>query len=446
MRDPACILITASVLARPIGLGYRLFSRAGFVGCRAERGAQVSLAYLMNSYPVPSATFVRDEIAGLEGAGVTVQRFAVRRWAGTLVDPHDIGEQGKVSYLLDGNLAGLFWAALAALATGPLAFFRGLGLALALRRRAGRGTVRHIAYFLQAVYFRRAARDRAVTHVHVHFSTNATAVAMISARMGGPGYSFTVHGPDELLDPAGSSLAQKIAHARFVVAITDFCRSQLVWFGGHDAQAKIKVMRCGVDVDAIAPRGPIEADLQHFVCVGRLCPQKGQTALPAIVSRLRKNYPEIAITLIGDGESRAAVEAEIARHNVGMHFKFLGFLPHADAMAHVARARAFILPSAAEGLPIAIMEALAHGVPVISTYIAGIPELLDETCGWIIPAGNEAKLEAAMAAALAAPPQTLNAMGAQGRRRVEASHRADQLTQNLMAAFSPYLGPRPDAD
>ncbi|MEM1193070.1 MAG: glycosyltransferase [Pseudomonadota bacterium] len=400
----------------------------------------MTLAYLMNSYPVPSATFVRDEIAGLEAAGLPVRRFAVRSWAGTLVDERDIAEQDHVSYLLDGNIAGLFWAALLALVTSPLAFFAGLGVALKLRKRAGRGTVRHGAYFLQAIYFRRVARARDITHVHAHFSTNATAVAMISAAMGGPGYSFTVHGPDELLDPAGSSLAQKIDGARFVVAITDFCRSQLIWFGGHGAEAKIKVMRCGVDVAAITPRGPVADDCQHFVCVGRLCPQKGQTALPGIVARLRKAYPQIAVTLIGDGESRAAVEAQIAHHEVAAQFTLLGFLPHAQAMAHVATARAFILPSAAEGLPIAIMEALAHGVPVISTYIAGIPELLDGQCGWIIPAGNAARLEAAMAAALAATPDQLQAMGVVGRKRVEKAHRADQLTENLLSAYGPFLG------
>jgi len=395
----------------------------------------VALAYLMNSYPVTSGTFIRDEIRAIERHGVPVHRFAVRQWDQPLVDPRDEEEQAKTQYLLTGNLVGLLRDGLLELVRNPAGFFRTIALAARLRWRAGRGFIRHAAYFLEAIAFKRQAVARGIGHVHVHFSTNATAVAMLAQRLGGPGYSFTVHGPDELLDPVGNSLALKVERARFVAAITHFCRSQLIWFAGHDSAAKIQVMRCGIDVEAHAVAPPITPDNQTFVCLGRLCPQKGQAMLPAIVARLRKGFPGVKLVLIGGGDLQETIEAEIARHGVGDAITLTGYMRQANALKHVANARALLLPSAAEGLPIVIMEAMALGKPVISTYIAGIPELLDGDAGWIIPAGDEQATETAMRAALTASPQTLAAMGREGRARVVQHHRIDRLATQLIGTF-----------
>ncbi len=401
----------------------------------------VALAYLTNSYPVTSGTFVRDEIRAIERQGIPVHRFAVRQWDQTLVDPRDEEERARTHYLLTGNLTGLVRDGLVELVCNPAGFFRTLALAARLRWRAGRGFVRHAAYFLEAIAFKREAKARGIDHVHVHFSTNATAVAMLAQTLGGPGYSFTVHGPDELLDPAGNSLALKVERARFVVAITHFCRSQLIWFAGHDCAAKIQVMRCGIDVKAHAVAPPISSENQTFVCLGRLCPQKGQAMLPAIVARLREDTPGLKLVLIGGGDLQETIEAEIARYGVGDAITLTGYMKQADALKHVADARALLLPSAAEGLPIVIMEAMALGKPVISTYIAGIPELLDGNTGWIIPAGDEGAIEAAMRAALAASTETLAAMGREGRARVTQHHTIDRLAAQLIAAFRQHTTP-----
>jgi len=395
----------------------------------------MNLAYLMNSYPLISTTFIRREIEAIERTGQKVERFAVRGSPVTLVDPLDVAEIHRTHYLLDGNLGGLLRAFFREFFTNFGAFIKSFAATLGLWRKARRAFIPHMAYFLQAIYFKQQAQKHRLDHVHVHFSTNATSVAMLSRILGGPSYSFTVHGPDELSDPTQLGLADKVRGAKFVVAITDFCQSQIIRFTGIFASEKTHVMRCGLELADFMAAPPASQENQHFVCLGRLCPQKAQTMLPPIAARLRGEFPNLRFTLIGDGESRKDVEQEIERYNVKDMFNLTGSMENVLAREHIRKSRALLLPSFAEGLPIVIMEAMAVAKPAISTYVAGIPELLDETCGWIIPPSNEKKLEEAIRSALQTSPEKLQAKGAEGRRRVFAHHNIDDLASHLLSQF-----------
>jgi len=226
-----------------------------------------------------------------------------------------------------------------------------------------------------------------------------------------------------------------------VAAITHFCRSQLIWFAGHDSAAKIQVMRCGIDVEAHAVAPPITPDNQTFVCLGRLCPQKGQAMLPAIVARLRKGFPGVKLVLIGGGDLQETIEAEIARHGVGDAITLTGYMRQANALKHVANARALLLPSAAEGLPIVIMEAMALGRPVVSTPVAGIPELVrDDESGLLVPAGDAGALADALAR-LAGDPALAARLAAGGRRRIESDFALARNVEQLAALFAGAAGP-----
>ena len=398
---------------------------------KSEAGP-VKIGYLMNTYPVPSATFIRREIAALEGQGVEITRFAVRRWNDTLIDAADQREAGLCRYLLS---AGALRLGLGALREG-LRNPRGLGRAMAsawhLWRRGG-GLVRHIAYLLEAVELK--ARSRDLRHIHAHFSTNTAAVALICARLGGPGYSFTAHGPDEFVDPGASSLALKIAEARFVVAITQFARGQLALAGGMGHWHKLHVIGCGIDPDALPPAPPPAPDAP-LLCIGRLCPQKAQELLIAAMAQLQQTHPQARLVLIGDGDTRPQIEALIAQHGLGAQVELRGWADNAAVSAALAEARALVLPSFAEGLPIVIMEAFARARPVISTYIAGIPELVDTRCGWLVPAGDVPALVDALRACLETPPDQLAAMGAEGRARVQAKHDLSHSAAQLRALFA----------
>lgn len=392
------------------------------------------VAYLMNTYPMTSTTFIPREIHALERQGVEVRRFAVRRWDTELVDAGDLDEQAKTEYLLSGAALRLVTAFFVECATNSAGVFRALGPWMRLIGNARGGLLRHTAYLMQAALFRQRARGEDIDHVHAHFGANATAVAMLAKLMGGPDYSFTVHGPDELRASPLLSYPEKIQHAKFVAAISHFCRSQLILFSDGRFGDKIKIVHCGLDLDRFEASAPPEN--HELLCVGRLCPQKGQTMLPSAVAALRSEFPDIRIHLIGDGESRGAIEAEIDRLGLDGAVVLHGWREGEFVRTMMKETAVFVLPSAAEGLPVVIMEALALGRPVISTYIAGIPELVDDECGWLVPAGSEADLAAAMRAALEAGPDTRAALGAAGRARVEARHDVDREAAKLRRLFA----------
>ncbi|MHA7852615.1 glycosyltransferase family 4 protein [Roseovarius sp.] len=396
----------------------------------------MKIGYLLNTYPVPSSTFIRREIRALEGQGVTVMRYGVRRWADQLVDPLDREEQTKTRYLLSGQVSRLITGVLAEALTNPIGLARAIGTWGRLVRNAGGGVVRHAAYLLEAVSLRRQAKADGIEHIHAHFSTNAAAVALLCYRLGGPSYSFTAHGPDEFIDWGRSSLALKVAEARFVAAISNYCRVQLILAAGMAHWDKIHIVRCGLDLSEFPPsKAGFEASAP-FVCVGRLCPQKAQVLIVEATARVVRSHPEVKVRLIGDGESRADVEAAITRHGLEGNIELLGWQANDVVRAELGRARALLLPSFAEGLPVVIMEALALGRPAISTYIAGIPELVDESCGWIIPAGSVDHISQVMADCLATPPQALADKGATGRARVQSAHDIDTNSRTLAACFA----------
>lgn len=389
-----------------------------------------------------STTFIRREIEALEALGLEIRRFAIRAWPVGLVDPRDRAEAGRTEYLLTGNLAGLVGALLREIAGNPLGLLRSLPTWLRLRRDTG-GLVRPAAYWMQAALLRQRAAAEGIDHVHVHFATNATAVALLSRRMGGPGYSFTAHGPDEFADAPSLSFPPKIAGARFVVAISHHCRERLIALGRPADAARIHLARCGLALEEFpGPDAATEAraaDSQTFVCVGRLCPVKGQVLIPAAVAALTPRFPGLRVVLVGDGESRPAIEAAIRTHGVGDRVILRGWAPNAEVLALVRESRALLLPSHAEGLPVVIMEALALGRPVVSTRIAGIPELVDGSCGWLVPPGDTAALAEALAAALRCPPAAWAAMGAAGRARVARHHDRRRLARILSRLFADAL-------
>lgn len=396
----------------------------------------MKIGYLMNSYPMTSTTFIRREIESLEELGIEIKRYAVRQWNEPLVDPLDIADQAKTHYLLTNNLLGLFSAFMLVLATNFVGFLRALNLWRKVCKNAGGISVKHVAYLLQATYFYRQSKRDGIQHVHSHFATNATTVAMLAQALGGVSYSFTSHGPDEFVDPTISSMGLKIHHAAFVVAISNYCRVQLVRFSNYAYWDKIIIVHCGLKIEEFDARFDFDKDNQNLVCVGRLCPQKGQLLIPQAIAQLKHEFPHMKVHFIGDGESRPALEAAIKTYDVGALVQLHGWMANRDVRKMIANCRLFLLPSFAEGLPVVIMEAFALGRPVISTYIAGIPELVDTKCGWMIPAGSIQDIVVAIRKGLTATPNELSAMGKEGRARVEQEHDLKKIAKQLYNEFT----------
>jgi glycosyltransferase involved in cell wall biosynthesis len=284
---------------------------------------------------------------------------------------------------------------------------------------------------------RRWLADSGSQHVHAHFGTNSTMVALLCRMLGGPPYSFTVHGPEELDKPEALSLTEKIGAAAFVVAISSFGRSQLYRWCRVDQWPKIRVVRCGVDETYIDAESTPVPDVTRLVCVGRLCEQKGQQLLVEAIGRLVAGGVDVELVLAGDGEMRPEVEQAIATHGVTRQVRITGWVDSDQIVDELRAARALVLPSFAEGLPVVIMEALALGRPVLTTYIAGIPELVTpEVNGWLVPAGSVDALVGALRELLATDSATLTEMGARGRERVLEAHDAKKSAAFLAQLFA----------
>ncbi len=402
----------------------------------------MKIAYLMNSYPMTSTTFIRREIHALEELGVEVKRFAVRSWSEQLVDPRDIDERDKTTYLLTGNTVRLLWSFAKELMTNPWGLAKAITAAFKLWRAAGRDFIKHVAYLLEAISLRQRLDAAGLRHVHVHFATNATTVAMLCRMLGGSTYSFTVHGPDELVEPYRLSYDLKIDNAAFVAAISNFCRVQLARFGGAHHWDKIEIVPCALDLDEFERAPNAVSESNTFVCIGRLCHQKAQTLIPDAIEPLVAGFPDLKVILVGDGETRGEIEDKIAKKGLGAHFDLVGWRSNEEVRSILRGARAMLLPSFAEGLPVSIMEAFALGKPVISTYIAGIPELVDGSCGWIVPAGDIEALTAALKDCLVTSESELRKMGEIGRSRVEARHDIRRSATILRDCFQAHAEPR----
>ena len=388
-----------------------------------EDTAQLRLAVFVAAYPSPSLAFIRREILELESRGVDLVRFSVRRFAGELADEGDRVEAPKTRYILDSGAVGLLCAAMRALLTRPLAFLRTLAQTVRLGWRSDRGVLVHLVYLLEACVLLKWCIGSRVDHVHAHFGTNSTMVPMLCRLLGGPPYSFTVHGPEEFDRLTGIALSDKIKHAKFVVAITNFCRSQLYRWTPYADWGKIRVVRCGLDsffLDAPATSVP---DAPRLLSVGRLCEQKGQILLLEAARLLREEGRRFELVLVGDGPMRSDIESAIDRYGLQDCCELTGWASSAEVRERMSAARCIVLPSFAEGLPVVIMEAMALGRPVISTWIAGVPELLEQgKSGWLVPAGSVEALADAMRSALDAETGALTAMGRYAAERVRSQH------------------------
>ena len=393
------------------------------------------IAYLVNQYPMVSHTFIRREILALEMLGITVLRIALRGWDYEPIDELDRSERERTHYVLRGGAPALIGALLRTMLANPVRFLKALVLACRMSRKADRPLPVHLIYLAEACCIVALLRHEQMEHLHAHFGTNPAEVAMLVQALGGPPWSFTVHGPEEFDKPQFIGLAEKIRASAFVVAISSFGRSQLYRCVEHQQWPKIHVVHCGLERAFMESASP-PPSARRLVCVGRLCEQKGQLLLLDAVQKLAEKGTPIELVLAGDGEMRPDLEGLIRQHQLEKAVRITGWISTSQVRDEILAARALVLPSFAEGLPVVIMEAMALRRTVISSFVAGIPELvLPEQHGWLVAAGDADALTRAIEACLAKADHELMAMGEAARVRVIERHSVDTEAAKLLGLF-----------
>jgi colanic acid/amylovoran biosynthesis glycosyltransferase len=400
----------------------------------------VAIAYLVSCYPKLSHTFIRREVEALRRQGIDVRTFSVRAPAShEILSEADRREAVSTRYLLSGKVA-LLAAQARLLATAPRGYLTTLRGALGTGAPTVRSKAWQFFYFLEAARLVAALRGTGIRHVHVHFANNAADVARTAVALGTAlepdspwHWTMSMHGPTEFGDASRFDLPAKTESAAFVACISDFCRSQLMSLVDPAHWSKLHVVHMGVDVpkgvDVQPPKRPAGSALR-VLFVGRLVPEKGVPLLVSAMEQLVARGLDVEAVVVGEGPLRV-LENGLAERGLADVVRFVGAIGQDELPEWYAWADVFCLPSFAEGLPVVLMEALLQGLAVVTTPIAGIPELVvDDRTGVLVPPGRVAPLADAIAG-LAADPQRRYRLGDAGRdavvREFDAAANAAEL-------------------
>ncbi len=403
------------------------------------------VAYLAAEYPAVSHTFILREVEALRRLGLDVRTCSVRT---TAAEHHEGAAEKQAGqdtfYILKAARdPRTLLAAQGAALRAPGRYFAALWQALSMRAPGLRALLYQIIYFVEATVLAAHLRRIGATHLHNHFANASATVAMLAARIAGIPFSYTLHGPSDLMDPARWRLDLKTEAAQFVACISYFARSQAMLASDPVHWDKLRVIHCGVEPARYAP-APSTDTHTDLVFVGRLAAVKGVRILLGALRAALPEHPNLRLTLVGDGPDRAALAVEA--QDLGEAVQFLGYQTQEAVAEILARADMMVLPSFAEGVPVVLMEAMASQVPVIATQVAGVSELVEhDKSGLIVPPGDQAALTRAILS-LAQDPARRARMGKAGRRRVGAAFDIDGEAQRLAALFEGRAapGPRPD--
>jgi glycosyltransferase involved in cell wall biosynthesis len=396
------------------------------------------VAYLTSTFARPSDTFIRNEVNQIRQLGIDVSTFSIRRPAVGADAEDDVrSHQSATEYLLEAGGGAILLRATAEAIAHPLRLLRTARLAWRTAAPGLRGNLLQAAYLMEALFLASRLRERRIELLHNHIAENSATVAMLASEFSGIPFSQTVHGPYIFYAPQKWALGKKLEKAVFTACISDFCRSQCLMFAPEAAWPRLHVVRCSVrpeftdaSPESTAPPEP------HFVCVGRLCTEKGQFVLLDAARCLSASGQQFRISLVGDGPSRLAIEKLIRETHLQSHVQLLGWQSSQKIRELLTEATALVIPSFAEGLPIVAMESLAMRRPVIATNIAAMSELVENgRSGWLVAAGSVDQLVAAMKTACETPWERVVAMGDAGRKRVLEMHHPVRQAEELRELF-----------
>jgi colanic acid/amylovoran biosynthesis glycosyltransferase len=413
----------------PLGIEYLLTSVEKF-GMR--------IAYLVTEYPATSHTFIRREVNALRARGISVATFSVRRPDPvTVSSARDRASLEETWYILPPNLVSLATAHLSALFGHPRRYLRALFISFRHRVPGMRGLVFSLIYFAEAIMLARELERQRIDHLHTHFANSGSIVGLLASRYLELTWSFTLHGISETDYPAGVLLGAKIEAARFVACASYFGRAQAMRVVSPEHWSKIFVVRCAIDLADLPSRGIIGKNVRpRLICVGRLSPEKGYFGLLEAFAKVRTSGVDGDLVIVGDGPERARIEGAIDNLDLRANVSLKGALDEQATLQQIANADILVLPSFMEGLPVVLMEAMALGLPVIASRVAGIPELVTDDQHGLLFCPTDWNELAEKIDQLIADPELRQRLGQAGRSRVELAFEINRAIEPLAIRFS----------
>jgi len=404
------------------------------------------VAYIMSRFPLLTETFILREMLELERQEVPLTIFPLLREQPS-VRHDEVGRLRAKVYYTPFLSAAIIAANASFLRRNPRRYLGLLWSVLKGNWGSANLFVGALGIFPKSVYLARLAEEQGVGHVHAHFATHPALCALIISKLTGVGYSITVHAHDIFLHQR--MLTEKLEGARFVASISMYNKDYLQRLVPGVEPDKIKIVHCGIELENYDALGESPSDRQApsddritAICVASLQPYKGIKYLIRACAQVVASTPDFRCLVVGQGADRAKLEALIDEMGLRENVYLLGGKPQHEVAALLRTADMFVLPSVVapsgqmEGIPVALMEAMATRLPVVSTRLSGIPELVEDgVSGLLVSPADEAALADAITT-LSADAELRRSMGERGRERVAAEFELKGSVASLRALFA----------
>jgi colanic acid/amylovoran biosynthesis glycosyltransferase len=392
-----------------------------------------TIAVGLSRFPTVTETFILREVTEMERQGQRVRLVPLIKENPPVI--HDAARPWMQRALFTPWLTpAMLLANLGAFICYPLRYVTTLLRLILGTLRSPSTLIGTLGIFPKSVYLARQLAREGVRHLHVHYASHPATMALIVSKFAPITYSFTVHAFD--IQGDRSLLDWKIRESRFVRSISQFNKRFLEGLYPDDARGKIEVIHVGIEPDVYAKSAaPVPG---RILCVAGHRPYKGLPYLIEACRILRDEGLDFECNLVGHGPMHDELEAMIADRNLGDIVHLIGPRPEEEVAKMMSEASLFVLPSIVdkdgmmEGIPVALMEAMATGRAVVSTTTAGIPELVDDgVSGFLVPPQDPPALARAIRTLLDDPERAL-AMGRRGQEKVRAEFDLRQSAEQLL--------------
>lgn len=402
-------------------------------------GAKAKLGYIVSTWPRLSQTFVLTEVLALERRGIPLQVFSIKEPGNEPVHGEMQLVKAKATYLsLDKNRDRLLRGNLATFVRHPLRYLRTLSRALLLHPRWS-----FLQSFLQAGYLADLLCAGEITHLHAHFATAPTSVAMFAHHLTGLPYTFTAHAKDIYFDVKPKLLRAKIQHARAVVTVSEYNRKYLAGMIPAKEEQKVRCVYNGMDLSRYGSgaENVEKPTVPSILAVARLIEKKGIGDLIEACHILRKRGRSFRLEIIGKGPLRNALKIQVHFLNMQNLVRFRGALPQEKVREAYGQAAIFALPCVIsedgdrDGIPTVLLEAMVYGVPVVSTSVSGIPELVDSGRNGILVEPRNPEMLADVLDRLLSDEVLRKQLGAAAREKVVSKFSVERSVSELLKLF-----------
>lgn len=399
----------------------------------------MKIAYMMSRFPKITETFVLYEMVAVMKRGVPVEIYPLMREHTTVMHPEAVPLVERANFTPHISPA-IILSNLKAMVTKPRTYFGTLFKSLKATLGSRRFFVGILAFYPKSVYLAEEMQKAGITHIHAHFASFPAASAYIIHQFTGIPYSFTAHGSDLHRDK--HMLCKKIADSKFVAAISSYNRDEMLKHCKTINPDKVHVIHCGVDIEAFKANKDKLADKPlTLVCTGTLHEVKGQIYLIEACGKLKQKGIAFECHFVGDGPDEEMLRQKVAELNIADDVIFHGRVPRSKVIEALSNADVVVTPSVPttdgrrEGIPVALMEAMAFGIPVVASDLSGIPELVDrDESGILVPPGDVNGIASALEK-LANDPQLRAELGAKGRERIVNDFNLDENARILSELF-----------